>query len=229
MQLLELMLILAIIVGVSDRGLIQISDKTGRTQTVKLTCIEKVSTRRLKTTLPKGSRAIVRAVDKDEQNQIIGEVYVDNRSVNLQLVAEGNAAIDRASLNNCEENKTQFLIAEANAKNNKLGLWKQMKTYSLTGKLIYEEVHQTMSVRAYQGAEFFLITNNPQQEKLVLIPSATITRDRLQGLRDRQVEIKAVYLEGTIPSPQTVACPLDANGQCMRQGNGYQVLSIVTK
>jgi hypothetical protein len=229
MQLLELMLILATIVGVSDRGLIQISDNTGRTQTVKLTCIDKVSTRRLKTTLPKGSRAIVRAVDKDEQNQIIGEVYVDNRSVNLQLVAEGNAAIDRASLNNCEENKTQFLIAEANAKNNKLGLWKQMKTYSLTGKLIYEEVPQTMSVRAYQAAEFFLITNNPQQEKLVLIPSATINRDRLQGLRDRQVEIKAVYLEGTIPSPQTVACPLDANGQCMRQGNGYQVLSIVTK
>lgn len=53
----------------------------------------------------------------------IGEVFLDNRSVNLRLVEEGNAVVDRETLSNCEENKTQFLIAEANAKNKRLGLW----------------------------------------------------------------------------------------------------------
>jgi endonuclease YncB( thermonuclease family) len=54
-------------------------------------------------------------------------VFVDNRSVNLLLVESGNAVIDRESLENCYETKTQFLIAEANAKNNHLGLWQESK------------------------------------------------------------------------------------------------------
>ncbi len=128
--------------------------------------------------------------------------------------------------------KTQFLIAEDNAKNKRLGLWQQSsdstnkpKTYSWRGKLIYEKISPGKSPRAYQGDEFFLIAN-PDSSRLVLRSSKAVSHAQLQALHNQQVEITAVYVEGTRPSPNEVACPVDTNGQCMPQGDGYQVLSI---
>jgi endonuclease YncB( thermonuclease family) len=125
MELLELILVLATVMGIGDGGTIRVKENTGQVQTVKLACINQTDTQRLKTLLPLGSPVVIRSVEKDESDRTVGEVYVDNRSVNLRLVEEGNAVVERETLNNCWESKTQYLIAEANAKNKRLGLWQQ--------------------------------------------------------------------------------------------------------
>ncbi|OUL37828.1 nuclease [Nostoc sp. T09] len=135
MTLIQLMLVLATVMGVTDSNTIRVKDDAGQTTTVKLVCIDtpketkqkyvSAATNKLKQLLPSGSPVVIKSVDRDRTGRILGEVYIDNRSVNLHLVEEGNAVVDRESLYYCEENKTQFLIAEANAKNKRLGLWQQ--------------------------------------------------------------------------------------------------------
>ncbi|MBD2208681.1 thermonuclease family protein [Calothrix sp. FACHB-156] len=135
MSLIELMLVLATVIGVADSNTIRFKDETGQSKTVKLACINtpketkqqyvSAATKKLKQLLPPSSRVVIRSVNLDDRGQTLGEVYVDNRSVNLRLVEEGNAVVDQESLEFCNETKTQFLIAEANAKNKRLGLWQQ--------------------------------------------------------------------------------------------------------
>jgi endonuclease YncB( thermonuclease family) len=135
MSLIQLMLVLATIIGVADSNTIRVKDDAGQIATVKLVCINTpkeakqqyvtAATNKLKALLPSGSPVVVKTVDRQESGRILGEVFVDNRSVNLQLVAEGNAVVDQETLSYCEESKTQYLIAEANAKNKRLGLWQQ--------------------------------------------------------------------------------------------------------
>lgn len=244
MELIELILVLATVVGVADGNTILIKDDADRPMTVKLACINTpkttsqqsnlAATQKLKQLLPPQVHVVIRSIEKLNNGRAIGEVFVDNRSINLLLVQEGNAVVDRDSLYNCYETKTQYLIAEANAKNKRLGLWQQSnkkmnqsKTSTLRGKLIYEEIPPVMSTRAYEGNEFFLITNSPKQNRLVLRPSVQVSRSQLRSLNNKEVEITAVYVEGTRPSPTKTACPIEFNGQCMPQGEGYQVLSIV--
>lgn len=233
-----MILALATVTGIVNGQTIVVKENTGQTTQVRLACINaegitkarhNLATQRLKELLPPGSSVVIRSVEKDESGRAVGEVYLDNRSVNLRLVEEGNAIVNRESLYNCSENKTQYLIAEANAKNKHLGLWQQSKEYSLKGKLIYEEISSVMSTRAYRGDEFFLVTNSPKQSRLVLLPSEQVSHTQLQALNNQQVQITAVYFKGTRPSSDNVACPVGADRQCMPQGNGYQVLSIVAK
>ncbi|MFN6500883.1 MAG: thermonuclease family protein [Nostoc sp. DedQUE01] len=244
MELLELILVLATVVGVADGNTILVKDDPGRPITVKLACINTpkassdplnlAATKRLQQLLPSQSLVVIRSTEQLNNGRTIGEVFVNNRSINLLLVEEGNAVIDRDSLYNCYETKTQYLIAEANAKNKRFGLWRQSnkntnesKTSTWQGKLIYEEIPPVMSTRAYEGNEFFLITNSPKQNRLVLRPSVQVSHSQLQSFNNKEVEITAVYVEGTRPSPTKTACPIEFNGQCMPQGQGYQVLSIV--
>ncbi|BAY32750.1 nuclease [Nostoc carneum NIES-2107] len=135
MPLIELMLVLATVIGVADSNTIRFKDETGQTKTVKLACINTpketkqqyvtAATKKLQQLLPSGSRVVIRSLNLENGERTLGEVYVDNRSVNLRLVEEGNAVVDQESLEFCNETKTQFLIAEANAKNKRLGLWQQ--------------------------------------------------------------------------------------------------------
>ncbi|MBD2357717.1 thermonuclease family protein [Tolypothrix sp. FACHB-123] len=140
MSLIELMLILATIIGVADSNTIQIKDDTGKTATVKLMCINTPketkqqhitsATNKLKRLLPSGSPVVIKSLNREENGRILGEVFVDNRSVNLRLVEEGNAVVDRETLPDCEESRMQYLVAEANAKNKRLGLWQQFNPIS---------------------------------------------------------------------------------------------------
>jgi hypothetical protein len=100
------------------------------------------------------------------------------------------------------------------------------KIQTFRGKLIYEEIPPVMSVQAYLGEEFFLITNLKPASRLVLRPSQKVAREQLQSLHQQEVEITAIYHEGTRPVSNEVACPLDIDGKCLLQGSGYQVLSI---
>ncbi|UKP01132.1 thermonuclease family protein (plasmid) [Nostoc sp. UHCC 0870] len=52
-------------------------------------------------------------------------MFVNNRSVNLTMVQEGQAVVYRQYLKGCANTKDQFLQAEANAKSQKLGFWNQ--------------------------------------------------------------------------------------------------------
>ncbi|MEH2347718.1 MAG: thermonuclease family protein [Nostoc sp.] len=137
MELLELILVLATVVGVTDGNTILVKDNGGQTIPVRLACIKApkaigqpdtlAATQRLKQLLPPKTPVVIRSTEQLESGRTVGEVFVDNRSVNLLLVESGNAVVDRESLQNCYESKTQFLIAEANAKNKHLGLWQQSK------------------------------------------------------------------------------------------------------
>jgi endonuclease YncB( thermonuclease family) len=243
MDLLELILILGTVVGIVDGQNIQVKDDAGRTITVTLACInvpkatnrsELVTTQRLKQLLPPLSPIVIRSTKQLGTEHTVGEVYVDNRSVNLLLVESGNAVVDQETIEDCSLNKTQYLIAQANAKNQHLGLWQQLnngvnqpKTLTLRGKLIYEPIPAVMSARAYRGEEFFLMANTTNQGRLILRPSIQVSRTKLQSFQNQMVEITVNYVEGTRPKLAESACPVDADGQCMLQGAGYQVLSIV--
>ncbi|HLP86997.1 MAG TPA: hypothetical protein VK184_00095 [Nostocaceae cyanobacterium] len=94
------------------------------------------------------------------------------------------------------------------------------------GLLIYESLPPGRSVRAYKGEEFFLLTNLTNNERIVLRPSDQVYRSELESFHNQKVEITAVYFAGTRPPLDRVACPLDVDGSCMIQGEGYRVLSI---
>ncbi|NJL62357.1 MAG: hypothetical protein HC903_11625 [Methylacidiphilales bacterium] len=47
-------------------------------------------------------------------------------------------------------------------------------------------------------------------------------------MHNQQVKITAIYFAGTRPSSSQVNCPLDFNGACVSQGEGYQVLSVMS-
>ncbi|BCL40110.1 thermonuclease family protein [Nostoc sp. MS1] len=243
MDLLELILVLGTVIGIVDGQTIEVKDNAGQKITVTLACINVpkatdqgylATTQRLKQLLPLQSPIVIRTTEQQRTERTVGEVYVDNRSVNLLLVESGNAVVDRETIQDCSENKTRYLIAQANAKNKHLGLWQQSnsrvnssKTFTLRGKLIYEQISAVMSARAYRGEEFFLLANTTNQSRLVLRPSNQVSRTQLQSFQNQIVEMTVVYVEGTRPKLEERACPIDVDGQCMPQGAGYQVLSIV--
>lgn len=243
MNSLELILLLGIVIGIVDGQAIQVKNDTGQTITVTLACINVpkandrgylATTQRLKQLLPLQSPIVIRSTEQLGNERAVGEVYVDNRLVNLLLVESGNAVVNQETIQDCAENKTQYLIAQANAKNKHLGLWqqsnssvKQSKTLTLRGKLIYEPIPPVRSARAYRGEEFFLMANTANQRRLVLRPSIQVSKNKLQSFQNQMVEMTVVYVEGTRPKFAESACPIDMDGQCMPQGAGYQVLSIV--
>ncbi|BDA74478.1 hypothetical protein RIVM261_044800 [Rivularia sp. IAM M-261] len=230
----QLILILGHIIGFVDGRTIQLQDNTGKPVTVKLACItvpettvqRKQAEESLRNILVPNTPVVVKVIEPVQNSSILGEVFVDNKSINLRMVEEGAATVEQRTLNNCFESRSQYLIAEATAKNKRLGLWRQSKVYSLRGKLIYKEIPPVMSQEAYLGEEFFLITESRSGSKMILRPSEQVSRTQLQSFHNRQVEIKAVYVEGTRPSQGSSACPIDINGQCLSQGAGYRVLSI---
>ncbi|MGB3757612.1 MAG: thermonuclease family protein [Rivularia sp. (in: cyanobacteria)] len=136
MALTELMLILAAVVGVVDGETIRAKNNQGEVATVKLACIH-IPTRksrrdqanqRLKQLLPKGNPVVIRFADTYGNDQIVGEVFSNNQSINLQMVKEGKAVVDKLSVEqNCYESRIQFMVAEANAKQRGLGLWEKSR------------------------------------------------------------------------------------------------------
>lgn len=229
MNFFEIILILGNFIGFIDGNNVQVKDDAGKLVTVKLACInvpETNGTATLKKILAPNTPVVIKTTESVQNSSTLGEVFVDNKSVNLRMVEEGAATVELRTLNNCFESRSQYLIAEATAKNKRLGLWRQSKLYSLRGKLIYKEIPAIMSQEAYLGEEFFLITDSRSGSKKVLRPSEQVSRTQLQSFHNRQVEIKVMFVEGSRPPQESSACPVDINGQCLSQGAGYRVLSI---
>lgn len=232
MNLLELILVLGTVIGIVDGQMIQVKDEAGQKIRVTLACINVpkatdqgylATTQRLKQLLPLESPIVIRSTEQLGTESAVGEVYVDNRSVNLLLVESGNATVNQETIQDCAENKTQYLIAQANAKNKHLGLWQQSnsgvnqsKTLTLRGKLIYEPIPPVSTARAYRGEEFFLIANTTNQDRLVLRPSIQVSHDKLQSFQNQIVEMTVVYVEGTRPKLAEISCPIDRDSQYFR-------------
>jgi micrococcal nuclease len=126
-----------IVVSVGDGDTLRVRNQQGQTITVRLGCIDapelkqnpwgQQSKSRLQQLLPVGQSVQVRSIERDKYKRLVAEIFVNNRSVNMTMVQEGQAVVYRQYLQACDSSKEQFLQAEADAKGKKLGFWNQSK------------------------------------------------------------------------------------------------------
>lgn len=122
------------VVSVGDGDTVRVK-RGAETITVRLACIDSpeseqkpygtFATERLKDLLPRGLQVGLRDAGKDRYGRTVGEIFVDGKSINLQMVAEGYAVVYGRYLRNCAENKSDYLFAQSNAKANRLEFWSQ--------------------------------------------------------------------------------------------------------
>lgn len=107
----------------------------GRTVTIRLGCIDAPemaqnpfgtqARNQLQQILPAGQTVRVREIDRDRYGRTVAELFLGDRSVNLQMVAQGQAAVYPQYLSGCAGNQNQYLQAENQAKQQRLGFWSQ--------------------------------------------------------------------------------------------------------
>lgn len=124
----------ATIVSIGDRNALLVRQQ-GRTNTVWLGCMEmpapaqktwgKMAADRLDQLLPGGQPIQIREISRDRYGSIIGEVFVNGESINLQLVTEGMAALNPQYINECRRTQAQYLLAESEAQQQGIGLWQE--------------------------------------------------------------------------------------------------------
>ena len=125
----------AVVVSVGDGDTIRVKSNT-KNLTVRLGCIDApekkqnpwgvLATKRLKQLLRVGSKISLRSIGTDRYKRLVAEVYVNNRSINTNLVQEGHAVVYRQYLSGCSPKlQNSLLNAEAYAKKRNLGFWKQ--------------------------------------------------------------------------------------------------------
>ena len=120
-------------VGDGDTVTVQQGD---RPITVRLACIDAPETAqspwgqqsavRLKQILPVGQTVQLREVDIDQNGRTVAELYRDEQSVNLQLVADGHAVVYRHYLDKCADTRNAYLEAESKAQQQQQGFWNQV-------------------------------------------------------------------------------------------------------
>ncbi|PSB02358.1 thermonuclease family protein [Merismopedia glauca] len=94
----------ATIVSVGDGDTVRVQLDRKLT-TIRLACLDapeirqipygNASASRLKQLLPIGKSIDIRAIEKDRYGRTVGEIFVNNKSINLQMVAEGQAVVYR--------------------------------------------------------------------------------------------------------------------------------------
>lgn len=122
------------VVSVGDGDTLRVR-AAGKTTTIRLGCIDapersqkpygQQSTYRLKQLLPTGTAVQVREITRDRYDRTVAELFVGNKSVNLQMVQEGQAVVYRQYLDGCATTKDRYLQAEAQAKQKRLSYWNQ--------------------------------------------------------------------------------------------------------
>ncbi|ABA25001.1 SNase-like nuclease (plasmid) [Trichormus variabilis ATCC 29413] len=123
------------VVSIGDGDTLRVRNQQGQAITIRLACVDapelkqtpwgQQSRTRLGQLLPLGQSVQVRSIESDKYKRLVAEVFVSNRSVNLTMVQEGQAVLYRQYLKGCDRTKDQFLQAEANAKQQKVGFWNQ--------------------------------------------------------------------------------------------------------
>jgi micrococcal nuclease len=112
----------ATVVSIGDGDTLRVRESEQVT-TIRLGCIDsperaqspwgQQSTSRLKQLLPPGKAVQVRTVTRDRYGRTVAELYVGKKSVNLQMVKDGQAVVYRQYLSGCAATKDQYLQAEA--------------------------------------------------------------------------------------------------------------------
>lgn len=106
----------------------------GQPVTVRLACVDAPETnqpygaeaaRRLQSLLPGGTLVQMRVVDTDRYGRTVAEIFKNQQSVGLQLVAAGYAVVYPDYLAGCAPNEQEYLQAEANARSQQLNVWSQ--------------------------------------------------------------------------------------------------------
>jgi micrococcal nuclease len=120
------------IVSVGDGDTIRVKT-TDKTLTIRLACVDapemaqapygQTASTRLKQLLPIGQAVSLKIADTDRYGRSVAKVYTGSTSVNLALVQEGQAIVYRQYLKGCPELRDRLLSAEAQAKQQRLGLW----------------------------------------------------------------------------------------------------------
>lgn len=93
----------------------------------------------------------------------------------------------------------------------------------LYGTLQWQPVSPGQGVEAYLH-ESLRLTLPDGRNTLVLRPSEAVSEATLEQLQGQQVRLVVQYQPGRRPDRQKVACPTDAQGLCLPQGEGYQVI-----
>jgi micrococcal nuclease len=126
------------VVRIIDGDTIKANFGGSKQETVRLGCIDAPenkqfggidSTEKLKQLLPIGQIIKLRLANVDLYKRLIGEVYVDNQSINLNMVSDGQAVVYRQYLSICRDTKADYLDAESKAKNKGAGFWSQNKPF----------------------------------------------------------------------------------------------------
>lgn len=122
------------VVSIGDGDTLRVRTAT-RTTTIRLGCIDapetsqqpfgERSTSKLKQLLPPGTTVQIREITRDRYGRTVAELFVGNKSVNLQMVQEGQAVVYRQYLDGCATTKERYLQAEAQAKQKRLSYWNQ--------------------------------------------------------------------------------------------------------
>jgi endonuclease YncB( thermonuclease family) len=120
------------VLSVGDGDTLKVQDQQTKI-TVRLACVDaperaqspwgQVASERLKQLLPIGQVVQLREADRDRYGRTVAEVYVNGRSINLQLVQEGMAVIYPQYFHNCADNQAQYRQAEAISKQKGIGVW----------------------------------------------------------------------------------------------------------
>ena len=107
----------------------------GQTVTIRLGCIDAPemaqspfgvqAKNRLQQILPAGQTVQVRSIERDRYGRTVAELFLGGRSVNLQMVVRGQAAVYPQYLSGCSATQNQYLQAENQAKQQRLGFWSQ--------------------------------------------------------------------------------------------------------
>lgn len=123
----------ATVVSTGDGDTLQVR-QNGQSITLRLACVDSPEAQqpggtaaadRLRQLLPRGQSIQIIQTDTDRYGRMVGVVFVNGRSVNLQLVQEGHAVVYRNYLNNCPNSRNDLLAAEAQARSARRNFWAQ--------------------------------------------------------------------------------------------------------
>ncbi len=123
----------ASVVSTGDGDTLRVS-QGNRTVTIRLGCVDAPernqpggteASQRLRQLLPRGQAVQIRQIDTDLYGRQVAELYLNGRSLNLQLVQEGMAVVYPQYLNGCAATQDQYFQAEQQARSARRGFWAQ--------------------------------------------------------------------------------------------------------
>ena len=119
--------------SVGDGDTIRVTDATGETQTIRLSCIDaselkqaphgEQARQRLQQIIPVGTRVNLKPQTTDRYGRTVAEVFKGTLNVNLAMVQEGRAVAYRKYLSQCDA--ARYLAAEDSARQRRLAFWSQ--------------------------------------------------------------------------------------------------------